>query len=904
MSIKGGGRTDAASADSPDTFSGFFKIATGGNSPYPYQEYLSHGDVPDVLSVPTGAGKTEAAVVSIWMWRRMNPDAAVRAATPRRLIYCLPTRTLVEQTRDRISGFVQNLENKGVRGPAVTTLMGGDVDREYMKMPEKDAILVGTQDMLLSRCLNRGYASRSPFMWPVEFAVTNNDCMWIMDEVQLMGDGLATSVQVDEFRRTMGTFGPAKTVWMSATVDLKWLNTVDTVDTGRTALALKADAKSGHARLFLNTWKGGREQSKAAEDCAVDSGSDLVQRLRSSKQLRIIKGPKKGDGPYTKAEAQKIWKIVRGGGDGHLTLVILNTVKRAQSLYREFKAIADGEAGKGRCLLLVHSRFRRADRNRIAKEIAVASSGQGSGAVIVSTQVIEAGLDISAKLLITESAPWSSMIQRFGRCNRKGNMNDAEVCIIPMSPKAHAPYPKDDMERSAMMLADADGKSVSPGSLAPDTKSKTYRTVIRKRDMIGLFDTSPDMSGGHTDVTRYVRSVDETTDVHVFWRHWDARSQIPRFEHRGDEVCNVPLHDLVAFARRGSGRLLHRYDHAGGSWVPVRPGDVRPGQTLLISASHGGYTAEVGWDPESAEAVEPIIDDHNGGGDSTGGDASSKAENEVTLCDHAAHVEGQVVRIQQGMRYPDWPAGVMREAAILHDLGKAHPVFQDAMRAKDKKKKDAEGTSAGDHGSPHATQPGDQVKKNVLLAKGGGAGPIWYKHPGTNRPFYFRHEAVSAVAILNKAGEDADLNTWLKAYIVAAHHGKVRMSMRNPPGKVKAGRYYRHDPRFVAGVPVEHQETIPNFLAGSHAACVHADRPEIHGWDDDKLPIQSDIGRIGTPHGGAVSWLGIAQSLLHRYGPFQLALMEATLRSADMLASADEERQTQEHALQGQEARR
>lgn len=872
----------ASTTDSPDTFPGFFRTATGGCNPYPYQEYLSHCDIPDVLSVPTGAGKTEAAVLSIWMWRRIGPDAKVRAATPRRLIYCLPTRTLVEQTRNRIAGFVQRLENKGVPVPAVTTLMGGDVDREYMKRPERDAVIVGTQDMLLSRCLNRGYAT-SPFMWPVEFAVTNNDCMWVMDEVQLMDDGLATSVQVDAFRRTMGAFGPTRTVWMSATVDMKWLDTVDAASTGRSALALKADAKSGHARLFRSTWKDGKEEeaARAIEDCDVDSDSGLVRRLKSSKPLSVLKGPKKGDGPYTRAEAQKIWKVIRDDGDGHLTLVIVNTVKRAQSLYGEFKAIADGEGSAGRRLLLVHSRFRRADRDRIAMEIAD-TAGHGAGMVIVSTQVIEAGMDISAKLLITESAPWSSMIQRFGRCNREGSLKDAKICVIQMSPKAHAPYAKDDMERSAAMLSDADGKSASPGSLAPDGRSKTYRTVIRKKDMVGLFDTGPDMSGGYTDVTRYVRSVDETRDAHVFWRRWDAKGQIPAFEPRGDEVCNVPLHDLVAFAKRGAGRPLYRYDHADGAWSLVRHGDVRPGQTLLISADRGGYTAETGWDPESTAAVDPVVEGDGGGGrggDSAVGDPLSKAKNKVTLCEHAAHVEGQVARIQQAMRYDGWPAGIMREAAILHDLGKAHSAFQNMVR------------------------DGDEEKKGTLLAKGGGSGRAGYRHPLTNRPFYFRHEAVSAVAILNMAGAGADPDTWLKAYVVAAHHGKVRMSMRNPPGKVRAGRYHRHDPMFVAGVPVEHPETIPNFLSGRCKDCGNGNPPKIHGWDSvDNVPIQSDIGRIGAPRGGTVSWVGIAQSILRRYGPFKLALMEATLRSADMLASADEELPPQNQAQRGKEA--
>lgn len=858
-----------AAASPYGTFAEFFRVATGGRDPYPYQEYLSRCDIPDILSVPTGAGKTEAAVLSMWMWRRMNPDDKVRAAAPRRLIYCLPTRTLVEQTRNRVSEFVKNLVAAGAEEPTVTTLMGGDVDREYMKRPERDMVIVGTQDMLLSRCLNRGYAA-TPFMWPVEFAVTNNDCMWVMDEVQLMGDGLATSVQVDAFRRTMGTFGPARTVWMSATVDLKWLDTVDAAGIARSALALKTDAKSGHMRLSRITRRDGKEEITPVEEGAAYPGSGLARRMASSKQLHVLGGPKKGDGPYTKTEAKKMWKIVCEEGDGHLTLVIVNTVKRAQSLYGEFRALAGGGDNVGRRLLLVHSRFRRAERDRIAEEIAD-SAGQGAGIVIVSTQVIEAGMDISAKLLITESAPWSSMIQRFGRCNRKGDLEGARICVIPLSPKAHAPYSKDDMDRSAAILDAADGKSMSPGSLAPDDSPKTYRTVIRKKDMIGLFDTAPDMSGGYTDVTRYVRSVDETIDAHVFWRRWDAKRAIPKFEANGDEVCAVPLYDLAAFAKGGRGRPLYRRDHTDGTWAPVRYGDVRPGQDILVNAEHGGYTEEAGWDPESTTAVDPVVRD--GGehsADSASGDPLSKTKNEVTICDHAVHVEGQTVRIQREMRYPGWPADIIREAAILHDFGKAHPAFQNAVRG------------------------ADQDEGENLLAKGKGSGRAGYTHPGTSRPFYFRHEAVSAVAILNRAGKDVDLDTMLKAYVVAAHHGKVRMSMRNPPGKVRAGRYYRHDPRFVAGVPVGHPESIPNFLSRSHAKCRSGDPPKIHGWHDaDDIPIHSDIGRIGEAHGGAVSWLAIAQRLLRRYGPFQLALMEATLRAADMLASAEEEREPQ-----------
>ncbi len=49
------------------TFDEFFKTATDGRSPYPYQKTIAEGDsIPELLSVPTGVGKTAAAILG---WR-------------------------------------------------------------------------------------------------------------------------------------------------------------------------------------------------------------------------------------------------------------------------------------------------------------------------------------------------------------------------------------------------------------------------------------------------------------------------------------------------------------------------------------------------------------------------------------------------------------------------------------------------------------------------------------------------------------------------------------------------------------------------------------------------------------------------------------------------------------------
>ena len=104
------------------------------------------------------------------------------------------------------------------------------MDREWDVHPEKPAILIGTQDMLLSRALNRGYGM-SRYRWPMHFGLLNNDCLWVMDETQLMGPGLSTACQLEAFRNVQspgcGAFGAAGSVtwYMSATSNLEHLKT-------------------------------------------------------------------------------------------------------------------------------------------------------------------------------------------------------------------------------------------------------------------------------------------------------------------------------------------------------------------------------------------------------------------------------------------------------------------------------------------------------------------------------------------------------------------------------------------------------------------------------------------------------------------------------------------------------
>ena len=104
--------------------------------------------------------------------------------------------------------------------------------------------------------------------------------------------------------------------------------------------------------------------------------------------------------------------------ENRTTLVVVNTVVRAQAVHKALKK-KDSPAR----LALIHSRFRPKDRK--AQMDKLPEPGEEKDLIVVATQAIEAGVDLSAAVMLTELAPASSLVQRFGRVNRYGELNDA-----------------------------------------------------------------------------------------------------------------------------------------------------------------------------------------------------------------------------------------------------------------------------------------------------------------------------------------------------------------------------------------------------------------------------------------------------------------------------------------------
>lgn len=108
-------------------------------------------------------------------------------------------------------------------------------------------------------------------------------------------------------------------------------------------------------------------------------------------------------------------------------LVVVNQVRRAISLYRKLRhASLD--------VILLHSRFNYADRARIENELE-----PRRGRILVATQAVEVSLNVSFDECFSDLAPIESLQQRFGRCNRKGELPEAAPVTVCYK-CSHLPY--------------------------------------------------------------------------------------------------------------------------------------------------------------------------------------------------------------------------------------------------------------------------------------------------------------------------------------------------------------------------------------------------------------------------------------------------------------------------------
>src|SRR5690606_17887150 len=188
----------------------------------------------------------------------------------------------------------------------------------------------------------------------------------------------------------------------------------------------------------------------------------------------------------------------------------------------------------------------------------------------------------------------------------------------------------------------------------------------------------------------------------------------------------------------------------------------RPGMILLLRAHNGGYLPDEGFVPEAKKKVRIAYPSGEVNEDRYTDDPLSNMGCYVALAAHLEDVAREVEQIVTSLGMDETTINVLIEAAHWHDIGKAHPAFQGMLLS-------------------NAEDPDD--RSQILWAKAPYRGPARCQYVDAEgkvvaRPC-FRHALASTLAWLEHNGTMPESD--LVAYLIAAHHGKVRLGLRALP---------------------------------------------------------------------------------------------------------------------------
>lgn len=356
---------------------------------YPFQEQvcdlLSAGQSV-ILQAPTGSGKTAAALYPfLRAWEE-------ESEFPRKCIYSVPLRVLANQfwdeyeERERNFGFTRAMDVKVQTGARPD-------DRKL-----EGNLIFTTVDQTLSNFLNIPYALSTSQGNLNAGAVLSS--YLVFDELHLFDPETMLPTVLHLLRMLRGV---VPFLVMTATLSEEMVR----------ALAKQLGAEP----IVLS-----------AEEAAAIPSQHKTRRMHVAEQELTATA-------VLERHQQR-------------SVAICNTVDRAQALFEELCQ----QVGDDTKIRLLHSRFLQGDREAsedwLRREFGKDKDDYTvESAILVATQVVEVGLDITSQALHTELAPAASVIQRAGRCARYRG-ETGEVYVYRLPPNKHgnpnyAPYLKE-----------------------------------------------------------------------------------------------------------------------------------------------------------------------------------------------------------------------------------------------------------------------------------------------------------------------------------------------------------------------------------------------------------------------------------------------------------------------------
>ena len=430
---------------------------------------LTDGWHPRLVDLPTGAGKTDVVVIWILALSWYGLDTAARKPVPRRLVWVINRRVLVQQVFRLAKQLAEKLPVGDGPCPLESVKAGlvrlsGDEedffrivelrgqlvdDRDWSVVPAVPQLIVGTVDQIGSRLLFQGYGL-GKWSLPLQASLLAVDAWVCVDEAHLVPAFVLTLRQA---RQLIEAEGQSTPTFLSAVFERLpfWLTELSATP------ALPAPGAASTLRLL-------------PED---EEDPPLKDRLLAARTRRVnVTWLATSD-----RSAEAIWKAAAElDGKVGSVAVFVHTPKDANTI----EAALSKKFGAER-VLKITGRLRGYERDRLEEKEVFRRFGPAGGdeagggqetVFLVGTAAAEVGLDADAAAIVCDYASLPTLVQRLGRLDRRGSISrrfDDGACDPPtMTIFAGREETKRDIRRRYLTLARdcrADRDYLSPSIL-------------------------------------------------------------------------------------------------------------------------------------------------------------------------------------------------------------------------------------------------------------------------------------------------------------------------------------------------------------------------------------------------------------------------------------------------------
>ncbi|MGO0063471.1 CRISPR-associated helicase Cas3' [Brevibacillus fluminis] len=548
-------------------FSELLKAKPEDNSiePHPYQLQVAKRLLEGrnlVLTTPTGAGKTWAALLPFLYARKQKLEFADR------VIYCLPLRTLASSLYDSTKQALERNDFKSTLNIEVTLQMGNQPNDPLFQ----GDVIFTTIDQLLSAYIGLPFGtSKAAANIPAGALI---GAYVVIDEFHLLSYTEALPTFLDMMKRLQPY---TRFLLMTATSPEPVVSVLEKHLDGMSVKLQTEELNKLSTRKRSLYWRDKRM-----------SGQDIASRHQ-----------------------------------GGRTLVIVNEVKRAQSLYFELASILQQE-GRAIEVRVLHSRMFPTHREGVESWIMQAFSQESKEeAILIATQVVEAGLDISATLLLTDLCPANAFLQRAGRCARFAAQEGTvevyslrEGGVEHFLPYVSRQYQKEESDDYQIMLRTERAlKELAPGTIITHELEKqlietVHGEIDKKRIALVMHDLflredqiTRALIRGDAEMGELVRAID---NISIIIHHLPEEVDL----HRKPEMVSMGRKGLYFFLN-GLEWTKEKWENqqlilipqfpdsqdisARVTWKPIQsPKEVLAHMTVLLSPELAKYHPVVG----------------------------------------------------------------------------------------------------------------------------------------------------------------------------------------------------------------------------------------------------------------------------------------------------------------------